>query len=151
VRRALLIACLILCTREAEAQGFPPSPVRPETPPVSADYPEQFRFAPPKIYEKWWREIAECHDLVFPPELAVKVRFFAVNAETMMIGDHGQALAFSPPWLATIYVVLPHVYTESIIKHEFLHQLLTWNGIDQGRDWHPAKYFEHCGIRTTYP
>ena len=108
--------------------------------------PPVFAFQQPEIYERWWREIAACQNLILPVELTRAFKFVAVNAETMAVNGEFGVLGYASMGTFTIFVVESLAMNESLIKHEQTHILLGLNGIDQGKNWHPDLYFTRCGI-----
>jgi hypothetical protein len=150
VRRALLVACLILCTREAEAQGRPIPFIMPAGPKVDSTKPEIFRTPQPVVYETWWKEIARCQGLILPVELASRVQIIVVNSREMIVDGEWGIMGFASVYRLQIYVVIGEVWKYDTVAHEMLHFLLTWNGIDQGKNWHPELYYSRCGMSRWY-
>jgi hypothetical protein len=106
-------------------------------------------FTPPAIYEKWWKEIAECEKIPQPGIMAKTVVWVQVNSHTFRIGlQRGSAFGFTDPERVTIYLALPSVLEEEVVKHEMVHMLDYWHGEDEGEDYHPQDRFEVCGLHT---
>lgn len=113
--------------------------------------PPMAEYSQPFFYEGWWKEIGACEHVIVPLELTRAVRFIYVNAKYMVVdGDRG-VLGYADAPNRTIYIVLPLIYDKSVLMHEFLHVLDYWNGIDEGRTYHPPERFNACGIHTFYP
>jgi hypothetical protein len=151
----LMVICVAIAeeitTGKLHAQGKPPPIIVPGswtttdlTQPAMAEYFQPF------IYESWWKEIGACEHLIVPIELARAVHFVFVNSPTMVVDMDPGVLGFTYAPALTIYVVLPLIYTETIIKHEMLHWLLYVNGVDQGKDWHIMPRFNSCGVTRFY-
>ncbi|MDP9202351.1 MAG: hypothetical protein M3P26_10540 [Gemmatimonadota bacterium] len=109
-------------------------------------------------YDRWWHEIAECERLPLPSVYAT-VRFFQINAIHFYDADRptfvlfaGElrvqwAVAMSFLWTGEIWVGLPYINEEVVIKHEMVHFLMYWAGEPGG---HPPARFETCGVTTEW-
>lgn len=153
---SIVFACLPSVTKECGAQGKPPPSIVPGSwTTVDLALPALGEYEQPPIYETWWKEIGECEHVTVPLELAKRVHFVFVNAPTMIVDMDPGVLGFANPQNLTIYIALPFIYTETIIKHEMLHWLDYVNGIDEGKDYHPPSRFgvgkkAVCGITRFY-
>ena len=143
--KAFLFALLI--STSGLAQGTPPPVVLPVGEKTAPSMPPMFRYEQPEVYKRWWKEIAACSGVLLPDNLAKAVKFVAVNGESMVVdGDFG-VIGYASAGTLTIYMVEAHLLNESLFKHEAMHMLLGWNGIDQGKNWHPRQYFDGvCGV-----
>lgn len=153
---SIVFVCLPTLTRQCEAQGkLPPVVVPGSWTTVDLTLPAMSEYSQPFIYESWWREIGACEHVTVPMDLAKRVHFIFVNAPTMIVDMQPNILGFANPSSLTIYIALPFIFTESIVKHEMLHWLDYVNGIDEGLDFHPVSRFgigrsAVCGITRLY-
>ncbi|MGH7557202.1 MAG: hypothetical protein ACREMD_05405 [Gemmatimonadota bacterium] len=93
--------------------------------PVPSAPEDSVRFDPPAIYRQWYREAEECRGLGGDYGL---LRFYLVpNSGTHMeLGILGAIGLWAPPH--RIYVLEDHDLDEPMIKHEMLHDLLSYVG-----------------------
>jgi hypothetical protein len=112
-----------------------------------------------EIYEKWWREIANCQGLPLPGAYK-HVRWYHINAlffadarealEADLAGRRIEwALGKSYTFEYQIFVALPYKFDEQVIKHEMLHFLLLWDGQPLS-PVHPKPYYARCGMAPEY-
>ncbi len=150
--KRLLLALALLFAVSAHAQRPRPSAdivLRPTWSLVILEFPE------PAIYERWWREIADCEHLPLPAE-HLNVRYFAVNGREFGIsnidwlirGVMNWAIGYSIPNKNEMYLAFPYLDEEYLFKHEATHFLMYWAGEDAG---HPESRYgtvdnPHCGI-----
>lgn len=151
-RIAWILAFGILLVRPAHAQlhdfRVPSANV------VSAMFPPSSRLFPDERYDRWWHEIAACESLRLPPFYFL-VQFYQLNApafqdvkDTVAIRKNRWAIGESFVLEGQMFIALPYIYDEVVIKHEMLHFLLFWNRV-LDRD-HPADRFEICGMVREY-
>lgn len=152
---SVIFACLPSVTKRCGAQGNSPPIVVPGSwTTVNLSLPAMGEYEQPLIYETWWKEIGECEHVTVPLELTKRVHFIYVNAPTMIVDRDPGVLGFTSGATLTIYIVLPLVYTKTIVMHEMLHMLDYWNGIDEGKNYHPPSRFGAslpvCGVTRFY-
>lgn len=113
--------------------------------------PWMSEFKAPAIYADWWQEIGKCEKLSMPTELTKRVKFVFVNSETFRIPGYSGLLGLTDPESLTIILAQSKVNDKSVVMHEMAHQGAVWNGIDEGKDFHPYTIFEECNLHVTYP
>jgi hypothetical protein len=107
-------------------------------------------YRPPPIYDQWLHEVAACHNIPVPP-IHTKTQWFEVESYSF-IGQHiiWLSLAAADGEANQVYVGTPHIWNESIIKHEQTHLLLSWIGYPFWYE-HEARFFDVCGIKQGGP
>lgn len=110
-------------------------------------------FRAPAIYAEWWKEVGKCEGFDMPVELTRKVKFVEVNSNTFREATiFGETLyGLTDPDALTIILAQSKVLDKSVVSHEMAHQGAFWNGVDQGKDFHPFDLFENCGLHVNYP
>ena len=104
-------------------------------------------YAPPFIYEIWWREIAKCEGLPFPVERARQVQYFQVNAPDFIPGDV-DAIVYAVTYeQGQTFVAYPYIWNKALVKHEFLHLLLMWAGDPKWYEHNPH-FYDRCGVAS---
>jgi len=162
----LAIALLFAAPAAARAQSAKQFKTPDSASKVSETLAWASEYLAPEIYEKWWREIAACEKLPLP--LAhYQVRFYQVNAWRFYDLAHPMygidffgkkvlmwAVGLSYGKDLEMYLALPHIYEEIILKHEMIHFLMYWAGEKPDKTlsdpWHPPARFETCGVTTQY-
>lgn len=151
--KKLIVAFLLVFASTAHAQWWAGDEAHPENfqrmAPV--DMLEPYReYRQKKIYETWWREIAECEGLELPGSYK-QVRFFHVNGRAFMPAEYPVWLdGLTYPKIGRIYVATPYIFSEALVKHEMLHWIL-WALGYRLTDQHPVEMFEKCGIHIQGP
>jgi hypothetical protein len=146
-----VLILLPIFTKRMTAQGHEPPIIVAVGDRTDVTRPDLYRIAQPFIYESWWKEIARCQNVVLPEELARRIKFVVVNSESFILGREWGVMGYASWWTATIYLASGQVFNKQTVQHEMMHLLLTWNGIDQGRNWHPPEYFDRvCGLTIWY-
>lgn len=110
-------------------------------------------FTRPHAYDVWLKELVACEGLPMPPKEELdRIRFFAINSKSFYLGnDYTELAGLTYNKLHLIFFAMPYVFTESIVKHEYLHFVL-WYTFGSKYDFgsgntHPTEYFNRCGIR----
>jgi hypothetical protein len=105
----------------------------------------------PPVYATWWREIAACEELPVPNSAQqASVQFFVVASNYFALDRPGTMAMLAGTYIdePSVYMGLPYVWEEGVVKHEMLHLLLHWAKLERPGDDHPPEYFETCGIHT---
>jgi hypothetical protein len=155
-----LMVLLMLAAAPLQAQWFAKDSAHPESflsmAPVDS-LPGYWEYGQPKIYERWWNDIAACESNAMPeagitlPANHVDVRFFEVNGRAFMPPAFGFWLdGATYPVLNEIYLASKMVFNEETVKHEMLHWIL-WQAGFRMKNFHPKEMFEICGIHRTGP
>ena len=116
--KLFLLFALLLCTSTASAQE---SPVVIDT--ISLKLQSMDVYNPPMIYSKWWIDVQRCAKRYIPKAQYGRVSWRYVMADAFVIleGDpKARFVGITSPWHSTIAVVLQHILTERVIKHEML-------------------------------
>jgi len=139
--KILYLCLLLLCAPKLSAQE--------ELPPVIDTISLQLRsmnpYNPPTIYSKWWIETQRCAKRYVSRAQYNRVTWRYVMADAFVVreGDpKARFVGITSPWHNTITVVLHHVLTERVIKHEMLHFVLYHNGIAG----HDSVAFTNCKV-----
>jgi hypothetical protein len=105
-------------------------------------FPDVTDYDQPPFYDKWWEEISQCSNLPISVEDRHKVHFKAISGDQFTIGSEKAAFwGFTQYWSNTIYVVLPKLSWEPLIKHEMLHYLMWVNGLPVN---HNPEIYSRC-------
>lgn len=108
-------------------------------------------YSQPFIYSLWWSEIASCEGFPVPDSAEqATVQFFSVPSSYFALGQMRGMLAGTYAHEPSIYMGAPYVWDEGIVKHEMLHVILGWAGYEF-QNFHPAEFFERCGIHILAP
>jgi hypothetical protein len=149
-----LAASQTLHAQTKEPPGVPYFKIEGDADKVAPAFNWWFELNPQPEYDRWWHEIAACEKLPLP-DTYKKVRWFAINAKVFAPpnekGDTTEilptAVAYTWRWGPELWLTLPLLHLEWLVKHEMLHLLMFWAGELPG---HPPERFEICGLRIFY-
>lgn len=103
------------------------------------------QFDPPEIYNVWWAETEKCSGLNAPMNKAVSSWWVTPHNEMLSTGDSPYDDGMFISVTRNVIVRLSFQSNENLIKHEMLHSILTWHGIENSE--HPTKYFvDRCNL-----
>jgi hypothetical protein len=152
---ALILALLL--PRSAKAQGRVHFNIATPAGKVSPMYTRISEFIPDaKVYERWWREIADCQGLPLPVQ-HLQIKWVQINAVHFYDADYDKPdatglmywdLGKSYLELGIIMIAMPYRYDEEVIKHEMTHFLMVWAGEKPGHS--PLHYSGACGVYPRY-